>query len=141
MKKKIVPIIIVVIAVVAAFCVYYFVLKPALEEGAETEAATLEDMYYYIPGEYFVTNINGSDALCKTSVALALTGDDQTTLLEKNNAVIRNVIIKVLISHAEDDMRGAQVIDMLEGEMTSAVKAALDTEELQNVYISDFVIQ
>lgn len=142
-KKKIVPIIIVAVVVAAAFFVYYsFFMKPAKETTPEAEQqAKLEEMYYYTPGEYFVTNINGSNALCKTSVALALTGEDQTTFLEKHNAMIRNAVIMVLIGHTEDEMRTAQAIDMLEGEMTSALKEALGLEDLQNVYISDFVIQ
>lgn len=140
-KKKVLPIIIVVIAVIAAFCVYYFVLKPVPEEEAGSETVKLEDMYYYVPGEYFVTNIEESSALCKTSVSLALTGKDQTTFLETNNAVIRNAVIKVLISHTEDELRTAGAIDMLEGEMSAELKTALRLEELQTVYISDFVIQ
>lgn len=142
MKKKLVPIIIVVVAVIAAFCVYYFVIRPGSEEQPEVEATvTLEDMYYYVPGEYFVTNINDSSMLCKTSVSLALSGDDQTAFLEKNNAVIRNAVIKVLISHTENEMREVQAIDSLESEMTNSLKTALDIEGLEKVYISDFVIQ
>lgn len=142
-NKKIVPIIIVAVIVVAAFFVYYsFFMKPAEEKTPEAEQQTkLEEMYYYTPGEYFVTNIIDSSALCKTSVALALTGEDQTVFLEKHNAMIRNAVIKVLISHTEDEMRTAQAIDMLESEMTSALKQALGLEGLQTVYISDFVIQ
>ena len=140
-KKKIVPIIIVIIAVIAAFCVYYFVFRQTPEEDGATEAAKLEDMYYYTPGEYFVTNIEESSALCKTSVSLAFTGSDQTAFLETNNAVIRNAVIKVLINHTEDELRTPQAINMLEGEMTESLKTALQSEELYTVYISDFVIQ
>ncbi len=143
MKKKL-PIIIVVIAVVAAFAVYWFVIKPMNEPPAEDvpQEVKMEDIYYYPPGEYFVTNIKDSLALAKTSTSLALTGEDKTPFLETNNAVIRNAIIKVLISHTEDELRTPEAINMLEKEMAEAVRAALQLEdELYNVYISDFVIQ
>ena len=141
MKKKIVPIIIVIVVVVAAFFVYFNFLKPTSQETGDPQMSALEDVYYYVPGDYFVTNINDSLALCKTSVALALTGKDQSSFLDTNVAVVRNSVIKVLISHTEEELRSSSAIDMLEDEMTASLKSALGIETLQKVYISDFVIQ
>ena len=97
--------------------------------------------YYYVPGEYFVTNIVDSTALCKTSTSLALSGKDQTAFLETNVAVIRNEIIKVLRSHNEEDLRAPGAIDQLEQEMTAAIQEELQLTDLVQVFISDFVIQ
>lgn len=143
MKKKL-PIIIVAVLVAVAFCVYFFVIKPMMEPPADETAqeVKIEDMYYYPPGEYFVTNVKDSLALAKTSTSLALTGEDKTAFLETNNALIRNAIIKVMISHTEDELRTPEAIDMLEKEMTEAVRAALQLDDaLYSVYVSDFVIQ
>ncbi len=140
MKKKL-PIIIIVIAVIVAFSVYFFVIKPG-NDTEKTQQTQLEEMYYYIPGDYFVTNVKDSPSLCKTSVSLALTGGDKTPFLETSNAIVRNAIVKVLINHTEEELRDPGSIAMLEGEMKSAITSALQLEnELQNVYISDFVIQ
>lgn len=141
MKKKIVPIIIVIVVVVVAFFVYVNFFKPESQESEDPQMTTLEDVYYYVPGDYFVTNINESLALCKTSVALALTGEDETEFLDTNVAVVRNSVIKVLIGHTEEELRSSSAIDMLENEMTASLKSALGIETLQKVYISDFVIQ
>lgn len=141
MNKKILPIILVLVIVVAAFAVYYFFLRPDPNENATpTQYEELEKTVYYTPGDYFVTNITGSQALTKTSVALALS-EDETSFLETNNAVIRNAIVKVLISHPEEEMRAANSIDMLEAEMADSIRSATGIETLDRVLISDFVIQ
>lgn len=142
--KKLLPIIIVVIAVVAAFGVYYFFLRPDPEAAAATPSRyeELEERTYWVPGEYFVTNITGSSALLKVSTTLALT-QDESEFLDTNVAVVRNAIIRVLISHPEEELRAASALDMLETEMTNSVREAtgLTEDSLNRVLINDYVIQ
>lgn len=136
------PIIIVIVAVVAAFAVYYFFLRPDPSPSEPTRYEELEDITPWVPGEYFVTNITGSSALAKTSVSLLLL-DDESAFLDKNVAVVRNAIIRVLIAHPEEEMRAATALDMLENEMTTAVREAtgLSEDVIEQVVINDFVIQ
>lgn len=141
-KNKMLPILIVLILAVVAFGAYYFFFRKTDEEPTATLSTyqELEETVYYSPGDYFVTNITGSQALAKTSVSLALTADE-SEFLGNNNAVVRNSIVKVLISHPEQEMRAANAIDMLENEMAVAIRSATGLECLSRVYISDFVIQ
>lgn len=144
-NKMLLILIVVLLVAVLGFGAYYFFLREEPEEPkTQSLYEQLEETVYYTPGDYFVTNITGSQALCKTSVSLALTSEDSanvTTFLENNNAVIRNAIIKVLISHPEQEMRAANAIDLLENEMSVAIRGATGVETLQRVFISDFVIQ
>lgn len=139
-KNKMLPILIVLILVVVAFGAYYFFFRNEDEPTQQSQYDILESTKYYSPGDYFVTNISGSQALCKTSVSLALEADEED-FLANNNAVIRNAIVKVLISHPEQELRAYNAIDLLENEMVVAIRAATGLETLSRVYISDFVIQ
>lgn len=139
-KNKMLPILIVLILVVVAFGAYYFFFRKDEEPKQLTQYEQLEGTRYYSPGDYFVTNIPGSQALCKTSVSLALDADEEE-FLTNSNPVIRNAIVKVLISHPEQEMRAANAIDLLENEMAVAIRTATGLETLERVYISDFVIQ
>ncbi len=143
MNKKKIGIIVVALAVAAVFVVYFFVLKPQMDAGKEEAAAveTMPEYYYFVPGDYFVTNVKDSLSLIKLNTALALTGKDQTEFLTTNMAMIRNQIIKVVMGHTEEELRNPEAIGMLESEMTTAVKEALKMEDLQAVIISDYVIQ
>lgn len=126
--------------VVAAFAVYYFFLRPTGEPAEPSQYEKLSESFYYVPGEYFVTNITGSTALAKTSVSLQLS-KDETEFLDLNQSVVRNAIVKVLISHPEQEMRADNSISMLESEMANAVRSATGLETLEQIFISDFVIQ
>lgn len=141
--KKALPIVIVLIAVVAAFAVYYFFLRPEPSGGEPTRYEELEETVYISPGDYFVTNITGSSALTKTSVMISLLDKDEEEFMNDNNAVVRNAIVRVLISHPEEEMRAATAINMLQTEMTNALREELGLAEnaLGGVLITDFVIQ
>ena len=137
MRKKglIVIIMVVLVAVVCMGC--------GLFGGSDKEEAanSLEEMYFYSPGDYFVTNIKDSTALSKVSVSLALSGDDQTEFLTESNAAIRDAIVGVMRSHTEDELRAVDVTTALSAEMVTAINEALEITDVHNVYISDFVIQ
>lgn len=104
------------------------------------ELPALDDRFYFVPSEYFVTNISESQALTKVSVALALTSDKVMETLTANEAAIRNVIVKILRSHTEEELRSDNAIEVLEMEMTEQLKETLQMNEFVQLFISDYVI-
>jgi flagellar basal body-associated protein FliL len=139
MNKKVLAVVLVVVVAVAGYFIYDLKFKDQGGEGQQS--VNIEDIYYYSTGDYFVTNIKDSKSLSKVSVSLALTGKDQTELLTTNNALIRSIIVDVMRSHTEDELRAVDATTVLSAEMLAKLKAALNTEDIVNVYISDFVIQ
>ncbi len=139
MNKKVILIILVVAVVAVAFVVLNGRLNPA-DEGT-AEEASLQDVYYYSPGDYFVTNIKDSNSLSKVSVSLALTGKDQTDFLTESNPVIRACIVDIMRGHTEAELRDESITGEIAKEITDSVNRALNINDVVNVYISDFVIQ
>ena len=139
MKKKAIIIILAVAIAVAGYFVYTMKFKN--QEETQAAGTAIEDIYYYSPGDYFVTNIKDSKSLSKISVSLALTGKDQTELLTTNNALVRSVVVNVMRKHTEDELRAVDATTMLAGEMTADLNKALQMEDIVDVCISDFVIQ
>ncbi|MGI6152218.1 MAG: flagellar basal body-associated FliL family protein [Christensenellaceae bacterium] len=109
--------------------------------GDDSGEITLDDLYYYSPGEYFVTNVKDSNVLCKTSVSIAMSGKEQTEFLETNNAVIRDTLVQILRDNTEEELRADDIIDILAERMTTELRTALGTEDVYYVYINDFVVQ
>lgn len=139
MKKKAIIIILAVAIAVAGYFVYDLKFK---DKGEAAQAGiSIEDIYYYTPGDYFVTNVKDSKSLTKISASLALTGKDQTELLTKNNALIRSCIVDVMRSHTDEELRAVEATAMLSEEMAASLSKALQMEDIVNVYISDYVIQ
>lgn len=110
--------------------------------GSEDEGGLpeLKKRYYYVPGDYFVTNVKDSKMLSKTSIAL-LCSKDKSDVLGQNQDGIRNAIVKILREKTEADLFADNAIDNLETEMTSSLKTLLDMEEFIQVEISDFIVQ
>ncbi len=138
MNKKVIMIVLVVVVVAVAFWFLNGKLNKTDEEGGQT---ALTDIYYYTPGDYFVTNIKDSNSLSKISISLALKGKDQTDFLTESNAVIRACVVDVMRSHTEDELRAPDITGVIASEVTDSVNKALQMSDIVNTYISDFVIQ
>lgn len=100
----------------------------------------LSKMTYYVPGDYFVTNVKDSEKLSKTAIGIAMT-KDETDFLTSNNDLIRDTVVKILRSHTEEELMADNSVDMLSEEITAKIKEVLGLDEIYYVYISDFVVQ
>ena len=133
--KKII-IIVVAVLVLAGVGVYMFVL-PKPEEP--------EPISKYIPGDYFVTNINGSNKLVKVTVFLEVNKkqDDATffAFLDEKQYLIRNAVTFTLRSKTEEELKADNAQEMLNAEITKKINDALEIDNVKNVYFSDYVIQ
>lgn len=138
MKKK-TAVLLILVVIVASVFLSSCSLFGGGDDSGET---TLDDLYYYSPGDYFITNVKDSDSrLCKVSVSIALTGKDQTTFLEENNAVIRDTIVKIMRSYTEEELATPDIIDTLSERMTTTLQEVLGMSDVWYVYINDFVVQ
>jgi flagellar FliL protein len=139
MNKKV--IMIVLIAIVAAVAFWFVNDKLNNQDEGDTAGTSIADMYFYTPGDYFVTNIKDSKSLSKISISFALKGKDQTDFLTETNAVLRACIVDVMRSHTEEELRDHEITGVIAEEIKKAANKALGTDDIVNVYISDFVIQ
>ena len=139
MNKKVILIILVAAIAAVAFMLLNGKLNPA-EEGSE-QKIDMTDVYYYSPGDYFVTNIKDSNSLSKVSVSLALMNNKQMDFLAESNPVIRACIVDIMRSHTEEELRDPAITEVIAKEITDSVNKALEMSDIINVYISDFVIQ
>jgi flagellar FliL protein len=133
MKKKI--IIVVVIALVAVGAAAYFLL---FSGPAEPKTG------YYTPGDYFVTNIKGSERLVKVTLVLGISSTDlkkaQKELTEVNH-VIRDIIVFTLRDKTEDDLRSDSIKEVLNTELVKKLNEGLGVDYITTIYFNDFVIQ
>lgn len=141
-KKLIIIIAIVVVLGVGGYFVYSNFLAPKDPAAAEAEAVVkLEELYFYIPGDYLVVNVQDGTSLTKTSVSMGMKGSDITANLEKNLPIIRNTLINILRTHSEEEFKQPEILVTLAQEFKDALNLALGIEDVHQVYITDFVMQ
>ena len=131
--KKIIIIILVALAVAGA-AVYFLFLAPPPEP--ETS--------YYVPGDYFVTNIKDSTRLLKTTIVLELSTTDPdvaTKYLTEHNHILRDIIVFTLRSRNEDELRSDGIENDLRKEIVDSLKSQMGLDYIQTIYFNDYVIQ
>jgi flagellar basal body-associated protein FliL len=110
-------------------------------DDGDGELPELAKRFYWVPGDYFVTNVKDSESgLSKVSLSLAFT-KDYAADLDQNVTAVRNIIVKIMLSKTEEELKASNIIDQLEQEIFDALSEFLQIEEFYEVYIIDFVIQ
>lgn len=132
MKK--ILIIIGVALVVAGAAVYFLFLAPPPEP----------ETMYYVPGDYFVTNISDSTRLLKATIVLEISTTDTKGVneyLTENNHIIRDIIVFTLRSKTEAELRSNGIEDALRTEIVGNLKAKMGLDYITTIYFNDYVIQ
>ena len=132
MKKAI--IIIILVLAVAGAAVYFLFLTPPPEP----------EIFFYTPGDYFVTNIKDSKALIKVTIVLELSTTDEESAREyltENNHIIRDVIVFTLRSKTEDELRSQGIEDTLRKEIAKNLESKMGLDYIETIYFNDYVIQ
>lgn len=136
MKKRLIIIILVVLIAAAAVTVYLTVFKKPPEKVHS----------YYMPGDYFVTNVKDSPSLIKTTIVLELYAyekdlEDVNLYLTENNHIIRDIIVFKLRSMTEEELRSLDVAESLRRELVESINKRMDVDYISSVYFNDYVIQ
>lgn len=132
MKK--ILIIIAIAVVVAGAAAYLLFFMPAPEP----------ETVYYVPGDYFVTNIADSTRLLKSTIVLELSTTDKegvTKYLTENNHIIRDIIVFTLRSKTEDELRSNGIEDTLRTEIVGNLETKMGLDYMKTIYFNDYVIQ
>ena len=132
MKK--ILIIVGVVIVVAGAAVYFLFLAPPPQP----------ETMFYVPGDYFVTNISDSTRLLKATIVLEISTTDPTGVtkyLTENNHIIRDNIVFTLRSKTEEELRSQGIEEQLRTEIVNNLKSKMGLDYITTIYFNDYVIQ
>ena len=131
--KKILIIVAVAVIVAGAAVYLLFLMPPPAPETV-----------YYVPGDYFVTNISDSTRLLKTTIVLEISTTDPdgvTEYLTENNHIIRDVIVFTLRNKTEDELRSNDIEKTLRSEIVNNLESKMGLDYIVTIYFNDYVIQ
>ncbi len=132
MKK--ILIIVLVVLIVGGGAAYVMFLMPPPE--AET--------VFYVPGDYFVTNIADSTRLLKTTIVIELSTTEPDSVVEyltENNHILRDIIVFTLRSKTEDELRSNDIEKTLRDEIVNNLESKMGLDYINTIYFNDYVIQ
>lgn len=132
--KRIIIIAIIAVLVIGGAAAYYFLIFKA---GAD-EAVTITP---YLPGDSFVTNINDSNRLLKTTIVLGLNDAALATTFADNQHVVRDTVIFILRELTEDEIRTVGTEEQIRERIRESLNEVMQTDGVVSVWFNDFVMQ
>lgn len=156
-KKKLIILIAVVVLLLAAGGAAYFLLvvKPHKieEQRKHEEESKAAALIKPVPEETkigpmveikeFVVNIIGEDAAHYVKASLSLELDKETTLDEVNKRMpqIRDAILLLIGNKTFEELQDIQGKNQVKAELKSKINSFLKTGSVNNIYLTDFVVQ
>ncbi len=130
--KKIIIIVVALVLVGAGVASYFLFFA-----NREPEEISV----FYVPGDFFVTNIKDSKYLLKSTIVLELNVEGKEEYLTEYNHVIRDIIVFTLREKNEEELRSTGIQDVLRQEIVEKIKSEMDIDYVVDVYFNDYVIQ
>lgn len=93
------------------------------------------------PGDYFITDIKGSNQLLKADIMIYVADDTIKLEIEENNHIIRNDIIFILRSMTAEQLKSDGIQDQLSTAITTRLNQEFENEDFLQIYFNEFVIQ
>jgi flagellar protein FliL len=109
------------------------------EVPAEGEAAELPGKIE--PLEPFIVNLQMKGSFLKTSVNLEFGSPEVPRTMANDLPKIRDAVIRVLSSKSSQDLLANEGKEKLRTELKDAINQIFGSEEVVNVYFTDFIIQ
>ena len=98
------------------------------------------DTYKYDLGD-FSTNIGSSGRYFKGKIVIETTNKKTPKLIEQNVEPIRDHILSVLISQDVKTMMSENGIDNIKKDISKKVAEIIGSDDISNVYFTDYIIQ
>ncbi len=154
-KKMLIIIIVVVLVLVGGGVGAFFALgksKDAEGEGGEGEeegsgeeggegAEEIDLPPAILPLDTFIVNLQVKGSFLKTTIQLEFAEPELPHTIEHDTPKIRDAIIRVLSSKAAPDILSTEGKEKLREEIKNAVNEALKSEDVIQVYMTEFIIQ
>ena len=111
------------------------------EEGEPGEEEAHDLPPAVLPLDTFIVNLQVKGSFLKTTLQLEFAEPELPHTVEHDTPKIRDAIIRVLSSKAAPDILSTEGKEKLREELKIAVNEALRSEDVTQVYMTEFIIQ
>ena len=152
-KKLIVIVAAVLVLLLAGGAAWYFLVYKKAEVAKHAEASKAAAIAKTVPEEAhigpmveikeFVVNIISQDVAHYVKASMSLELDRETTLDEVNKRMpqIRDAILLLIGNKTYEELQDIQGKNQIKAEVKSRINSFLKTGKVNNVYLTDFVVQ
>lgn len=152
-KKLVVMVAAVLVLLLAGGAAWYFLVYKKAEAARQAEASKAAAIAKTVSEETqigpmveikeFVVNIIGQDVAHYVKASMSLELDREATLDEVNKRMpqIRDAILLLIGNKTYEELQDIQGKNQVKAEVKSKINSFLKTGKVNNVYLTDFVVQ
>ena len=152
-KKLVVMVAAVLVLLLAGGAAWYFLVYKKAEAARQAEASKAAAIAKTVPEEAqigpmveikeFVVNIIGQDVSHYVKASMSLELDREATLDEVNKRMpqIRDAILLLIGNKTYEELQDIQGKNQVKAEVKSKINSFLKTGKVNNVYLTDYVVQ
>lgn len=152
-KKLVVMVAAMLVLLLAGGAAWYFLVYKKAEAARQAEASKAAAIAKTVPEEAqigpmveikeFVVNIIGQDVSHYVKASMSLELDREATLDEVNKRMpqIRDAILLLIGNKTYEELQDIQGKNQVKAEVKSKINSFLKTGKVNNVYLTDFVVQ
>ena len=152
-QKLVVMVAAVLVLLLAGGAAWYFLVYKKAEAARQAEASKAAAIAKTVPEEAqigpmveikeFVVNIIGQDVSHYVKASMSLELDREATLDEVNKRMpqIRDAILLLIGNKTYEELQDIQGKNQVKAEVKSKINSFLKTGKVNNVYLTDFVVQ
>ena len=152
-KKLILLLAVLLVLLLAGGAAWYFLVYKKAEAARQAEASKAAAIAKTVPEEAqigpmveikeFVVNIIGQDVSHYVKASMSLELDREATLDEVNKRMpqIRDAILLLIGNKTYEELQDIQGKNQVKAEVKSKINSFLKTGKVNNVYLTDFVVQ
>ncbi len=115
--------------------VFFFVLNNREAEGES------EIEYFEFVLDEMYTNIKGSNNILKINITFEYTDEELVSILNKNKSKIKNSTLELLRNKTLEELSGKDGQQNARKDIKSAVIEITESNNISNVYFTEFIIQ
>ncbi|SHJ43430.1 flagellar basal body-associated FliL family protein [Tepidibacter formicigenes] len=113
---------------------YLTVFKSSSKEAKDIKT------YNYDAGE-FSTNMGDSNHYFKGNIVIETTDKKDVEKLTEKNVIVRDTVLKVIISQDPKQMTTNEGMDKIERELISKLSKSVNVKSIRNIYFTNYIVQ
>ncbi len=115
----------------------------SLSRSNNMNSKKLKDIGVLYPLDTFTVNLKSDSGrrYLKTTLSLALKGDDLSLELDAKKAVLRDRIIRILSSKTLEEVSSKKGKSKVESQIMDTLNAMISNGKIEGIYFTEFVIQ
>lgn len=140
-NNKLITIMLIILVSITLIGVVAFVVVTQLNKGTAAQVESIDDIVASSVDIGEITTNIADDNYVKIALKIQTSSKDAAAELTKRDFQVKSILINELSEMSKEDLDGKKGKDMLENTLKTKINELMQAGEVQQVYITSYIIQ